>query len=227
MAYVGCHKTYCITLFLLVKKKENNTTHLPPQRMDLRQNTASPVNTSECKFSWAALYVKRKPRNPNSLRTAKSTLSLALVRVMFWGKQCPKLCYSSSPLQGTGDSSCSPTAPGRAAASKSQCPQCTLSQVLGTLAGTAVLGKQIFDHFNKALSLLIHLSTFSSRLCGCKNISALLLQPHLSIICFYNKPRHSFCFFFYKPSLYATVWSTHFLFLHVFGVGFVLLPELD
>lgn len=134
-----------------------------------------------------------------SLCAAKSSLSLALVRVMFWGKQCPKLCYSS-PLQGTGGSSCSPSARGRAAASKSQCPQCTLSQVLGTLAGVAALGRQIFDHFNKALSLLIHPVHILIKTMAVwdiwKNSSALLLYPHLSAICFYNKPHHSFCFFF-------------------------------
>lgn len=93
------------------------------------------------------------------------------------------------------------------AGGRSRCPRSALNHVLGSLAGAAILGMQIFVHFNKGLSLLIHpvhvlfkIQTLTPS--GTRNVwdiwkksNALLLQPYSSIICLYNDLCHLFCFF--------------------------------
>lgn len=44
---------------------------------------------------------------------------------------------------------------GACAGSRSCCPYSALTHVLGSLVGAAILGKHIFVHFKKGLSLLI------------------------------------------------------------------------
>lgn len=98
-ASVGYQKSYFLKLFMLVKK---TSTHLPPERMDLRQSTTQPPHfMPERKFAWAALKVMTKSGNPGSVSAAKSSLSVAQVRLMFWGKHYPPNCVTPShPCKG-------------------------------------------------------------------------------------------------------------------------------
>lgn len=67
----------------------------------------------------------------------------------------PYCAPSSHPCKGLEALSVSQAQRGMCR-SRSWCPCSTLNHVLGSLAGAAILAKQIFVHFNKGLSPLIH-----------------------------------------------------------------------
>lgn len=138
---------------MLVKK---TSTHLPPERMDLRQSTTQPPHfMPECKFAWAALEVMTKSGNPGSVSAAKSSLSVAQVRLSFGGNIIPQIVLRLLTPARDWRFLLLPEYTGACAGSRSCCPYSALNQVLGSLVGAAILGKHIFVHFKKGLSLLI------------------------------------------------------------------------
>lgn len=232
MASVGCQKPYFIKMFLMVKKKQH-TCFL----RGLVWGRTQPLLLMLACTSLPELWLRWRGRLGMQTLYLQPRVAYLYFRweLCFRGNNAPNCATASHPCKGLEV----PPAPwahtGHAAASKSQCPRSALSHVLGTLAATTVLWKQIFVHFNKALHLLIHpvhilikIQTPSVAVWDIwKESNALLLQPYSSIICFHNK---SFLLFLYKPLLHVAVWSTHYLFLpslYSFGLGIVHLPVLD
>lgn len=149
----------------------------------------------------------RKGGNPGSVSAAKSSLSVAQVRVMFWVKHMLHIVLLLLTPARDWRFLLFPECTGACAGSRSRCPCSALNHVFGSFAGAAILGMQIFVHFNKGLSLLIHPVNVLFKiqiltLSGTWNVwdiwkksNALLLQPYSPIICLYNDLCHLFCFF--------------------------------
>lgn len=141
-------------VFIGEKKKP---THLPPERMGLRQNTTQsllfePVNKVCLSCSWG----NEDRWEPRLCICSQEQLICSSGESYVLGETYAPYCAPSSHRCKGLEALSVSQAQGGMCRSRSWCPCSTLNHVLGSLAGAAILAKQIFVHFNKGLSPLIH-----------------------------------------------------------------------
>lgn len=83
----------------------------------------------------------RKGGNPCSVSAAKSSLSVAQVRVIFWGEHMLHIVLLILTSARDWRFLLFPECTGTCAGRRSWCPHSALNHVLGSLAGAAILGK--------------------------------------------------------------------------------------